>query len=212
MAVPHQVDALSGESLLRQTLSVRRSHGVPANRFDLDVGIIYSGERHFMTPLVTSLAGSWAGTTARLILVDNASADGVADWARVVPQTKILRNEKPLGYAANLNRILSASSARYVLLMNTDMYFDPADQCLAGMVAFMDERPRTGIGICQVYHPDGSYGYPARRFPTLRTIAAPAGTSAIAEATTGPASLPGSPNHRLLPVRLGERLFHAGAA
>ena len=87
-----------------------------------------------------------------------------------MPQTKILRNEKPLGYAANLNRILAATSA-YVLLMNTDMYFDPADQCLAKMVAFMDERPRSGISICQIYRPDGSYGHPARRFPTLRTIA-----------------------------------------
>jgi GT2 family glycosyltransferase len=172
MSARYEHDALTLELQARQSQRGRTAPSPATSRFDLEVGIIYSGERHYMTPLVSSLAGSVSGITARLILVDNASADGVAEWARQVPQTKILRNEKPLGYAANLNRILSAASARYVLLMNTDMYFDPADQCLAKMVAFMDERPRSGMSICQIYRPDGSYGHPARRFPTLRTIAA----------------------------------------
>ncbi|HVU89272.1 MAG TPA: glycosyltransferase [Pirellulales bacterium] len=171
MSASNELDALAFDVHGRRSSGGRTSHGAATSRFDLDVGIIYSGERHFMTPLVSSLADSVGGITPRLILVDNASADGVADWARPM-QTKVLRNEKPLGYAANLNRILSASTSRYVLLMNTDMYFGPADQCLAKMVAFMDERPRTGISICQIYRPDGSYGFPARRFPTLRTIAA----------------------------------------
>ena len=81
-------------------------------------------------------------------------------------------NTRPYGYAANMNRIMAASNAHYTLLLNTDMYFDPGDQCLTKMVRFMDENPRCGISICQVYRPDGSYGHPARRFPTLGAIAA----------------------------------------
>ena len=46
----------------------------------------------------------------------------------------MLHNARRLSYAANLNRILDASAARYVLLMNTDMYFDPREQCLRRMV------------------------------------------------------------------------------
>jgi N-acetylglucosaminyl-diphospho-decaprenol L-rhamnosyltransferase len=140
--------------------------------FDLDVGVIYSGERHYMTPLVTSLAGSAEGLSLRLLLVDNASTDGVSAWTHMCSHTKVVTNARAYGYAANLNRILAASDARYALLLNTDMYFDVDDQCLAKMVQFMDDRPGCGLSICQIYRPDGSYGYPARRFPTWRAIAA----------------------------------------
>lgn len=139
---------------------------------DVDIGVIYTHERQFMTPLISSLAQSGGGITMRLILVDNASNDGVDEWRGVFPGTLVLRNEMRLGYAPNLNRILEGSNARYTLLLNTDMVFDPAEQCLAKMVRFMDEHPDCGVSGCRLYHPDGTYGFPARRFQTLPTIAA----------------------------------------
>lgn len=139
---------------------------------DVDIGIIYTHERHFMTPLVSSLAQSGDGIAMRLILVDNASHEGVDEWQNHFGVTRVVKNETRLGYAANLNRILEASDARYALLLNTDMYFDPAEQCVAKMVRFMDAHPDCGVSGCRLYHPDGTYGFPARRFQTLGTIAA----------------------------------------
>ncbi len=139
---------------------------------DVDIGIIYTHERHFMTPLVTSLAQSGDEIAMRLIIVDNVSADGVEDWRHTFHETLVVRNQERLGYAANLNRILEASDARYVLLLNTDMFFDPAEQCVAKMVRFMDAHPDCGVSGCRLYHPDGTYGFPARRFQTPTTIAA----------------------------------------
>ncbi|MBI3865607.1 MAG: glycosyltransferase [Planctomycetia bacterium] len=139
---------------------------------DVDVGFIYTHERNFMTPLVSSLAQSAHGVSMRMILVDNASDDGVDEWRHAVPGTIVVRNNRRLGYAANLNRILEASTARYALLMNTDMYFVPAEQCVAKMVRFMDAHPDCGVSGCRLYRPDGSFGFPARRFQTLKTIAA----------------------------------------
>jgi|GEM_PF-672804 len=140
--------------------------------FDLDIGVIYTYERDYMTPLVRSLLHSGEGLRMRLIMVDNASDDGVAEWKDVFKHNRVLRNERRLGYAANLNRILEASTARYVLLLNTDMVFDPDEQCLAKMTAFLDREPRCGVAGCRLYHPDGTYAYPARRFPRLTTIVA----------------------------------------
>ena len=139
---------------------------------DVDIGVIYTHEREFMTPLVTSLANSGKGVAARLILVDKASADGVDDWRHVFDNTLVLRNNARLGYAANLNRILDASRARYCLLLNTDMYFEPREQCVVKMVRFMDSHPDCGVSGCRLYHADESYGFPARRFQTPATIAA----------------------------------------
>jgi GT2 family glycosyltransferase len=139
---------------------------------DVDVGFIYTHERRFMGPLVSSLGQSAAGVSMRVLLVDNASREGVDEWRRLVPQTVVIRNERRLGYAANLNRILEASSARYALLLNTDMYFEPGERCITKMVKFMDAHPDCGVSGCRLYHPDGTFGYPARRFQSPSIIAA----------------------------------------
>jgi dTDP-4-dehydrorhamnose reductase len=138
---------------------------------DLDVGVIYTHEHEWMPRLLSTLQPSGEGLNLRLILVDNHSSDGVAQWESYVPQTTVLRNSMRLGYARNLNRILQASRAPLVLLLNTDMEFDPPEQCLAKMVRFMRQHPDCGISGCRLYHLDGTYGYPARRFQTWRTIA-----------------------------------------
>jgi len=108
----------------------------------------------------------------RLNLVDNASARVVAPCQGYFSETRVVNNRRQLSYAANLNRILAVSTARYALLMNTDMYFDPRQQCLRRMVDFMDRQPRCGIAGCRLYHADGSDARAARQFQTLPLILA----------------------------------------
>jgi hypothetical protein len=140
--------------------------------YDLDIGVIYSGERDLMGPLLSTMRASSPGLNYRLILVDNRSRDGVDAWRRIVAETKVLENSERLHYAANLNRIVAASTARYVLVMNTDMFFDPRQRCLARMVEFMDSHPRCGIAGCRLLHADGHDARAARRFQTLPVILA----------------------------------------
>jgi GT2 family glycosyltransferase len=148
------------------------SAAVLDQRFDLDVGVIYTHERRWMEPLLGTIARSADGLRLRLLLVDNDSADGVEPWRNLVPATQVLTNSERLHYAANLNRILAASRAPYVLLLNTDMYFDPQQQCLARMVEFMDGHPDCGIAGCRILHVDGHEASAARRFQTPSIIMA----------------------------------------
>lgn len=148
------------------TSSRRRVFAAP----DLDIGLIYTYERDWMPSLLPSLNASGEGLSMRLILVDNASDDGVEQWDELFPHTIHVHNTRRLYYSANLNRILEASTAPYVLLLNTDLLFDPAERCLTKMVRFMESQPRCGIAGCQVYHPDGTFAFPARRFQTLPII------------------------------------------
>jgi N-acetylglucosaminyl-diphospho-decaprenol L-rhamnosyltransferase len=137
---------------------------------DLDVGVIYTGERQWMRRLLSTLRGSTGGLDVRVLLVDNCSRDGAEQWSRVFPKLDVISNQRRLYYAANLNRILEASTAPYVLLLNTDVYFDPEESCLSKMVSFMRCHPQCGIAGCRVHHEDGSYAFPARRFQTLPII------------------------------------------
>ncbi len=139
---------------------------------DLDIGVIYTWERGLMERLLETLRVSGGNLRMRLILVDNASEDGVAQWAECFPDTRVVRNRRRLLYAANLNRILAVSRSPLVVLLNTDMYFDPPEQCLAKMVRFMQARPDCGIAGCQILHADGSHAPSARRFQTPAVILA----------------------------------------
>jgi N-acetylglucosaminyl-diphospho-decaprenol L-rhamnosyltransferase len=143
-----------------------------AHRADVDIGVIYTHESGFMHRLLSSLRRSGNGLSMRLILVDNASADGVAPWRDYFSDTIVLRNARRLGYAENLNRILSVSDSPYALLLNTDMYFDPREQCLSKMVNFLNCRPDCGIAGCRLLHEDGGHAPSARRFQTFSTILA----------------------------------------
>jgi N-acetylglucosaminyl-diphospho-decaprenol L-rhamnosyltransferase len=139
---------------------------------DLDVGVIYTGERDLMGPLVSTMKASAPGLNYRLILVDNHSRDGIEPWRQIIPETKVLKNTERLHYAANMNRIMAASTARYVLVMNTDMFFDPRQRCLSRMVDFMDTHPKCGIASCRLLHTDGRDARAARRFQTFSVILA----------------------------------------
>ncbi len=140
--------------------------------FDLDIGVIYTHERELMPRLLETMSASGRRLRMRLILVDNASAEDMEPWCAYFPETRLLSNVRRLGYAANLNRILEASTARYTLLINTDMYFDPRVQCLGRMVAFMDGQPQCGLAGCRLYRADGAEAHAARRFPTLPLVLA----------------------------------------
>ncbi len=139
---------------------------------DLDIGVIYTGERDLMLPLLSTMRASADGLRYRLLLVDNATSDGVEPWRRFIPETSVLRNERRLAYAANMNRIAAAATSRYVLLMNTDMFFDPRQNCLSRMVAFMDANPGCGVAGCRILHADGRDARAARRFQTFAVLLA----------------------------------------
>ena len=79
--------------------------------------------------------------------------------------TRVLRNERPLPFAANVNAGVAATSGEYVLLANPDAW--PEDGAVAELVRFADEHPRAGLVGPLVFWPDGTWQPSLRRFPTV---------------------------------------------
>ena len=73
------------------------------------------------------------------MLIENlpGSVRGEPDGARV------LRNARPLPFAANVNQGIAATSGEFVLVANPDAV--PAPDAVVGVVAFMESHPRAGI-------------------------------------------------------------------
>lgn len=84
----------------------------------------------------------------RVLLVDNASEDGSAEYVRSnFPEVRILRHDTNLGFAAGNNHAMEvalAEGADYVLLLNDDTVILDADW-LAEAVSLAGKEPSAGM-------------------------------------------------------------------
>ena len=83
------------------------------------------------------------------------------------PETdaQLIVNEQSLGFAANVNRGVAATSGEYVVVANPDT--EPQDEAVARLVAFAEAHPRAGIVGPQLVFPNGNPQSSRRRFPTV---------------------------------------------
>jgi GT2 family glycosyltransferase len=98
-----------------------------------------------------------------LVLVDNAVPGGVPDG--LPGEVRVLRNERPLSFAANANLGVAATTGELVVIANPDAVPEP--DAVAVLRRFMEERPRCGVAGPQMRYRDGSWQASRRAFPTI---------------------------------------------
>ena len=76
-----------------------------------------------------------------------------------------IANERPLGFAANLNRGLAATTGDALLAVNPDAVAQPG--AVAALRDFMATHERCGIAGPRMVFPDGTPQPSRRRFPTV---------------------------------------------
>ena len=84
-----------------------------------------------------------------VIVVDNGSSDGTADWLRAEwPAVHVVSIPRNVGVAAALNRGVDAARGEYVALLNNDL--ELATDWLAEMVAGLDRHPDAASVACKL--------------------------------------------------------------
>jgi N-acetylglucosaminyl-diphospho-decaprenol L-rhamnosyltransferase len=78
---------------------------------------------------------------------------------------RVIENEQPVSFAANLNRGAAATSGELVLVANPDAVAEPG--AVAVLRSFMEQHPSCGIAGPQMLDPDGAWQPSRRSFPTL---------------------------------------------
>ena len=96
-----------------------------------------------------------------LVVIANVSGSVGAAGAG----SRVLDNERPLSFAANVNRGVAATRGEYVLISNPDAYPEPG--AVTELVRFADAHPRAGLVGPLVLWPDGTFQPSLRRFPTV---------------------------------------------
>ncbi|HUQ47315.1 MAG TPA: glycosyltransferase [Gemmatimonadaceae bacterium] len=98
----------------------------------------------------------------------NDSGTGLAGRVRArYPDVTVMQNEKPLGFAANHNRVLRSSRARFVWLLGDDLVILPG--AIQGVTEFMNRPGSSRVGVVspKLQNPDGSLQPSTHRFPSM---------------------------------------------
>jgi GT2 family glycosyltransferase len=81
------------------------------------------------------------------------------------PGGLLVVNDRPAGFATNVNRGVARTTSEYVVVANPDAIADPG--AVTALVRFADEHPRGGIFGPELRYPDGTWQPSRRAFPTV---------------------------------------------
>lgn len=94
----------------------------------------------FLPPLVASVEGLDAG----IVVADNCSHDGSAEFVeKEYPDVRLIRLKKNYGFTGGYNRALEQVDAEYFVLINSDI--EVADGWLQPLVEWMDTHSDCGV-------------------------------------------------------------------
>jgi len=81
-----------------------------------------------------------------VVVVDNASTDGTAEWLAEQPDLRVIRNLHNVGFAAACNQGIQASRSPLIALLNDDA--QPEQQWLEALVGAMRMGEGQRVGAC----------------------------------------------------------------
>ncbi len=79
---------------------------------------------------------------------------------------QVIANKRTLGFGANINRGVAATTAPFVIASNPDIEATPG--AVEALAAFAEAHPRCGIAAPELQYPDGRWQPSRRTFPTIR--------------------------------------------
>ncbi|HEY2012932.1 MAG TPA: glycosyltransferase, partial [Bryobacteraceae bacterium] len=94
------------------------------------------------------------GFTSEIIVTDNGSSDGSADWLRGTwPQVQVEVSAAPLSFARAVNRGIERARYSHVCLLNNDMILEPG--FFGSLVRAFEQVPDLFCATAQILFPPG---------------------------------------------------------
>jgi N-acetylglucosaminyl-diphospho-decaprenol L-rhamnosyltransferase len=132
---------------------------------DLSIVTVSHGHAEQLRTALPTWMATASGRPRELVVVDNLAEEAVAGVvASLAPGATLLRNDRPRGFAANVNAGVARTRGRYVLLLNPDVRAEP--EALERLVEFMEAHQDAGIAGPRLLNPDRTLQLSCRRFST----------------------------------------------
>lgn len=129
------------------------------------VVLVSYNTKDLLLACIARLRDEGGGQDCRIIVVDNASADGsAAAVAQAFPDVLVIDNKENRGFGPACNQAFAAAQGEAVILLNPDAAVLPGS--IPGLLAALDKNPKIGVVGGQVCNPDGGLEPSARAFPS----------------------------------------------
>jgi GT2 family glycosyltransferase len=123
-------------------------------KIDLSVIVINYNTADFLGRCLKSVIQQH-DVDAEVIVVDNCSKDGSADFVRKqFPQVRLIANDQNLGFSRANNQALKTCIGTYVYFLNPDT--EIRANAFKQMIDFMDAHPDVGLAGTRIVNPDGT--------------------------------------------------------
>ena len=141
-----------------------------ARALDLSVLIVTWNSERWIDRCLRSIPAACEGLQYEVVVYDNASDDGTLSIASST-DAKVLRSASNTGFAAGTNRAVTASSGRYLFLLNPDCELEP--RALTLLFRFLESHPNVAAAAPLLIDESGhsQRHFQLRRLPTLRSLA-----------------------------------------
>lgn len=134
--------------------------------FEIDVSIVIITYNScpLIGGLLDSIPAALAGITGDVVVVDNNSSDGTADYVAARGDCKLVRSAN-VGYGAGVNRGVKESyAADAILVLNPDAVLRP--NSIPPLLRAL-RREHAGIAVPQVTNDKGDLSFSLRREPSI---------------------------------------------
>ncbi len=110
------------------------------NLVDLSVVIVTYKSKEFILRCIRSIHEAAQGLSLEIIIVDNASEDGISDLVRAeFPDAIMIENKKNEGFARGVNQGASMAAGHYLCILNPDTQLYP--ETLKILLDFLEKYP-----------------------------------------------------------------------
>jgi len=136
----------------------------------LSIIIVSYNCRELLAECVASIQAQASRITPEIVIVDNASADGVGAMVRTrFPEVLYLQNEDNLGFSRANNIGMQRATGKYFLLLNPDTTLPPGN-VLDPLVDYMENHPGVGAAGGNLVDPHGNKQVSAGYAPSPMTL------------------------------------------
>lgn len=131
----------------------------------VSIVILTWNSRALLTACLAALPAATAPLPIEVIVVDNGSRDGTAEWLAARSDVVTITNPTNRGVAPARNQGLRRARGELVALLDVDTVAAPGS--FTTLVGRLRAAPDVGLVGPKLVDPDGTLQYSCRRFPTL---------------------------------------------
>ncbi|MFH1845156.1 MAG: glycosyltransferase [bacterium] len=136
-----------------RALGLVSSETTPAGPPRVSIIVLCRDQLAYTRRCLTALRRTLEPGLAEIILVDNGSQDGSADWAEAQPDLRVIRNEDNRGFGPANNQAAAKARGEYLVFCNNDT--EPQVGWLESLLAVADNDPEVGAVGARLVNRDG---------------------------------------------------------